>query len=151
MPDSAIAMSLLVGQSPDAVIFAGTDGVIQVWNAAAERVFGFPAAEAIGQDLNIIIPERFRDAHWTGYDRALAAGVTKYAGRSLPTRAQMKDGTQIYVELGFSIIVDNGAVLGALATARDITERFERERADRQKMRDLQAQLEGAAPAPAST
>jgi PAS domain S-box-containing protein len=146
-----IDMTLLVGQSPDAMIFAGTDGIIEVWNSGAERLFGYAPAEAIGQDLNIIIPERFRDAHWTGYDRALAAGVTKYAGRSLPTRAQKKDGTQFYVELGFSIIVHEGVVLGALATARDITERFERERADRQKMRELQAQVEGATPVPAST
>ena len=77
--------SQLLEQSPDATIYAGTDGVIVFWNAAAERVFGQTAAEAIGQSLDIIIPEQYREAHWTGYDRALAAekiGGTKCNGPS---------------------------------------------------------------------
>ena len=70
--------AVLLEQSPDAVIFAGIDGLITVWNPAAQRVFGFAPAEAIGQRLDIIVPEQFRSAHWTGYDRALEAGKTKY-------------------------------------------------------------------------
>ena len=66
--------AVLLEQSPDAVIFAGIDGLITVWNPAAQRVFGFAPAEAIGQRLDIIVPEQFRSAHWTGYDRALEAG-----------------------------------------------------------------------------
>lgn len=128
----------LLDQAPDAVVFAGTDGVIRYWNAAAERVFGFPAADAVGKGLDILIPESFRERHWAGYDRALAAGETKYAGQSLPTRARKADGSEIYVELGFSIIKDAaGAVIGAMATARDITERFERDRQTRRELREL--------------
>jgi PAS domain S-box-containing protein len=137
-------LAAITEQNPDAVIYADNEGIIRVWNAAAERIFGYPAREALGEDLNIIIPERFRDQHWTGYDRALGDKKTKYAGRSLPTRAQMKDGTQIFVELSFAIVVVDGEAVGALATARDITERFERERADRQKMRDLEAKVAAA-------
>lgn len=133
---------ILIEQAPDAFIFAGTDGVIVTWNAAAERVFGFTAAEAIGNDLNIIIPERFRDQHWTGYDRALAAGETKYFGQALPTRAQRADGSSLYVELSFSIVKDDaGTVIGASALARDITTRFERDRANATKLRELEAEL----------
>lgn len=121
---------LLIEQSPDAVIFADSAGIIRVWNAAAERIFGFTKSAALGANLNIIIPERFREAHWRGFKRALAERTTKYAGQSLPTKAVRSDGTQIYVELTFAIVIDaKGDVLGALAHARDITKRFEKERA----------------------
>lgn len=123
---------LLVEQSPDAIVFADTAGAIRVWNAAAERIFGFTKHDALGANLDIIIPERFREAHWRGFARALAEGATRYAGRSLPTRSMRSNGAQIYVELSFAIVLDaNGVVMGALAHARDITERFEKERADR--------------------
>jgi PAS domain S-box-containing protein len=100
MNDEELARALLE-QSPDALIFAGLDGLIKVWNQGAESVFGHTAAEAIGQSLDIIVPERFQDSHWRGYDRALAAGETKYKGQALPTRSVRKDGTDIYVELTF--------------------------------------------------
>lgn len=130
----------LVEDSPDAMIFADREGVIRVWNAAATRIFGHPAEAALGQTLDLIVPERFREQHWTGYDRALAARATKYVGQSLPTRALRADGTQITVELGFAIILDGqGEAIGALATARDITVRFEQERDLRRRLRDLEA------------
>jgi len=133
---------LIVDQSPDAIVFAGTDGVIQVWNQAAAAMFGFSAPDAIGKDLNIIIPEQFREQHWTGYERALAAGDTKYRGQSLPTKAMKANGDTFYVELSFAIVHDDaGAVIGALAHARDISERFERDRASRRQLRELQDEL----------
>ena len=108
-------LSLLHDQAPDAVIFAGTDGVIQTWNPAATRLFGHSQDEAVGQSLDLIIPERFRDAHWKGFDRALADGATKYSGQALPTRSETKDGKTIYVELTFAIVKDaSGSVIGAL-------------------------------------
>lgn len=134
--------ALIVEQSPDAVIYAGRDGVIQVWNAAATEMFGFAKEDAVGKDLNIIIPEQFRDQHWTGYDRALEAGDTKYRGKALPTKALRASGDTFYVELSFAIIRDEGGeVIGALAHARDISERFEQDRAARRKLRDLEAEL----------
>ncbi|NLD36814.1 MAG: PAS domain S-box protein [Desulfatiglans sp.] len=134
---------LLVEQSPDGIVFADKKGIIRVWNRAAERIFGFRAEEAIGVNLDIIIPERFRDAHWRGFERAINERATKYAGKSMPTRAVRSDGTLVYVELSFSIILDaNGDVLGALAHARDITERFEKERADRKRLQELEKILD---------
>ncbi|MEQ8160187.1 MAG: PAS domain S-box protein, partial [Smithellaceae bacterium] len=128
---------LLIEQSPDAVIFADSAGMIRIWNAAAERIFGFTKNDALGANLNIIIPERLRDAHWRGFERALAERTTKYAGQALPTKAVRSDGSQIYVELTFAIVIDaKGDVLGALAHARDITKRFEKERADRQNLQE---------------
>jgi len=132
MTDAELA-TLVHEQAPDAVIFAGTDGVIRLWNAAATAMFGHTREEAVGQSLDIIIPERFRESHWRAFDRALAEGATKYTGRALPTRPARRDGTTVYVELTFAILKDaSGRAIGALAHARDITERFLRERAQRQ-------------------
>src|SRR6185295_17598484 len=112
-------------------------------NAAAVRVFGFTAEEAVGQSLDIIVPERFREAHWRGYERALSEGRTKYSGQALPTRSARKDGSTIYVELTFAIVHDsNASVIGALAHARDISERWEREREQRRKLQELEQKLE---------
>ena len=125
--------TLIVDQAPDAMIFAGPDGAIRLWNRAATTLFGYSSGEAVGQSLDLIIPERFRESHWRGFERALAEGATKYSGRALPTRSARKDGTTIYVELTFAILKNaSGAAVGALAHARDITERFLRERAQRQ-------------------
>ncbi|HJM88665.1 MAG TPA: PAS domain S-box protein [Dehalococcoidia bacterium] len=137
-----VSIESVVEQGPDAVIFADRDGVIRIWNAAAERIFGQTREQAIGQRLDLIVPERFRDQHWEGYERALGDGETKYAGQSLPTRALRGGGEQFYVELSFAIVRgDGGEVVGALATARDITERFEQERTNRRRLEELETAL----------
>ncbi|MCG2633802.1 MAG: PAS domain S-box protein [Gammaproteobacteria bacterium] len=130
---------MIVEQSPDAIIFTDQKGIIRIWNTSAERVFGFSKKDAIGSSLDIIIPESFRKAHWQGFDRAITDRVTKYVGQSLPTKAVRADGSTIYVELSFSIVLDaSGGVLGALSTARDITVRFERDRRDRRRLKELE-------------
>lgn len=140
----------LFEQAPDAIVFADRDGIIREWNAAAERIFGQSAADAIGQSLDLIIPEQYREAHWRGYERALAAGETKYSGQAMPTRSMRRDGETIYVELTFAIVRGaDGTVIGALAHARDISERWAREREQRRRMRELEEQAgRGASDAP---
>ncbi|MGE0059976.1 MAG: PAS domain-containing protein [Dehalococcoidia bacterium] len=124
---------LILDQAPDAIIFAGIDGTVQEWNAAAEQIFGHSCDEAMGQSLDLIIPERFRESHWTAFDAAIAAGKTRLNGKALPTRSMRKDGTTIYVELSFGVVLDSeGTAIGALAIARDITEKFLTERAKRE-------------------
>ena len=108
----------LVEQSPDALIFADPEGNVQVWNAQAEAMFGYPAAEALGRNLDFIIPEHLRARHWEGYARALAAGRTRPGARPMLTRATHKDGSKLYAEFAFGIVTDGARVLGALATAR---------------------------------
>ena len=137
-PISELAI-LLVEQAPDALIFADQTGTIRVWNSAAEKIFGFSASQAIGENLNIIIPKALQEAHQRGFTRALAERSTKYAGQALPTKAVCADGTQIYVELSFATILDaNDAAMGALAHARDITERYNKERAQRKRLQELE-------------
>ena len=135
----AVIAAMLLEQAPDAIIFADRDGIVRHWNAAAATLFGFAPEDALGKDLNLVIPGQFREAHWAGYDRALAAGETKYRGQSLPTHALKATGETFYVELSFAIVHDaEGAVVGALAHARDITGRFEQERENRRRLRELE-------------
>ncbi len=127
-------MGSLIEQNPDAMIFADTDGKILVWNEAAERVFGFAKDQAIGESLDIIVPEKLRKPHWRGYDEAIKRRETKYVGKSMPTKALHAEGSVIYVELGFSIVLDSeDKVIGVLSSARDITKKFKEERANRER------------------
>ncbi len=108
----------IVEQAPDALIFADREGVIRIWNAQARALFGYGAAEAGGKSLDLIIPEHLREAHWRGYRAAIAAGRTRGA-KPMLTRATHKDGSKLYVEFAFAIVVDaSGGVMGAVATAR---------------------------------
>ena len=122
----------LFDQAPVALILADREGRIVAWNRSSTSLFGFEAAEVLGQSLDVIIPEHLRDAHWKGFDRSLASGETKYAGKVMTTRAVRKDGARLYVEFSFSMLKDAaGQVTGALAAGRDGTERFLAERARR--------------------
>ena len=138
-----------IGESAsDAIIFAGRDGVIRLWNRGAELIFGYTAPEAIGQSLDLIIPERLRRAHWKAFDRSMETGLTKYTDRVLTTRSMRKDGGGLYVDLGFGLVKDaNGTPIGAFATGRDCTARYEAERALKARVQELELQA-AAAPRP---
>ena len=113
----------------DALIYADRSGTITRWNRASTTLFGFTAEDALGQSLDLIIPEHLREAHWKGFDAALATGTMKLAGRPTLTRAQHKDGRKLYIEMTFALVKDaGGAVIGSVAMARDVTERVMRER-----------------------
>ncbi len=117
--DAADLFRALVDQSPDALIFADPEGNVRVWNARAEAMFGYTAAEAAGRNLDFIIPEHLRARHWEGYARAIAAGRTRPDARPMLTRATHKDGSKLYAEFAFAIVTDaSQRVLGAMATAR---------------------------------
>lgn len=132
----------LVEQTPDAIIYSDKQGLIQFWNAAAAKMFGFSAEQALGQSLDIIIPENLRRAHWRGFDAAIAAGVTKHSGKPMATKALRADGSEFYTEMGFALVFNGqGEVVGTMAQARDMTERFEKGRADRRRLRELEKQL----------
>jgi PAS domain S-box-containing protein len=61
----------------DAIVAAGADGAIVLWNPAAGRIFGYTEQEALGRSLDLIIPERFRRRHWGGYREVMRTGHTK--------------------------------------------------------------------------
>lgn len=129
--DSPLAERVLACMM-EAVIHADRQGLIALWNPAAETMFGFSAAEAIGQSLDIIIPERLREAHWHGFHAAIASGRTRLNGRPTVTRALHKSGATLYVEMSFAMVcATSGEVIGSVAVARDATERVQREKAAR--------------------
>jgi len=130
MHSSDSLCELILEQAAEAVVYANRQGVIERWNAAATTMFGFSAAEALGQSLDLMIPEHLRKAHWRGFDAAMANGKTRLGGRPALTRGLHKSGQKLYVEMSFALVVDDaGAPLGSVAVARDVTERVEREKA----------------------
>lgn len=124
-------LEAVVLQAPDALICADIEGSIVAWNAGAERIFGHTPAEAIGRSLDIIIPDRFRHAHWEAYNHSIARGRTRHpAGRVLTTRALHRNGNRLYVDLSFGLLKNAaGTVIGVMAIARDSTERHAAARA----------------------
>jgi PAS domain S-box-containing protein len=128
---SALAESILE-QMADAVIYADDTGTIRRWNHAAAALFGYSAAEALGQNLDLIVPEHLRAAHWRGFEAATKSGVMKLQGRPTLTRARHQTGRKLYVEMTFALVKEQavGAARGAVAVARDVTERVEQQRAD---------------------
>ena len=130
----------IVDQAPDAIIFADRGGIIRIWNRGAERIFGYAAADAVGASLDLIIPERFRRAHWDGFQRAIDTGRTKYADRVLTTRSAHRDGSKLYVDLSFGLVTDDGGtILGALAIGRDCTARYAADAALRARLAALES------------
>lgn len=126
----------------EAVIYADLKGIIQYWNQGSEAVFGFTADEAVGQSLDLIIPEKLRKAHWDGYEKAIARGDTVSGRGARITRALHKSGQNLYVDMSFAMVRDQANVLiGSLAVARDATERYQEER-------KLRQQVAGIAPNP---
>ncbi len=129
----------IVSQAPDAIILADREGAIRVWNRGAEALFGHGAAEVLGNSLDVIIPERFRRAHWEGFRKAIETGRTKYDRQVLTTRAVHKDGSTLYVDLSFGLIRDHaGAISGALAVGRDCTARYRADAALRARLAQLE-------------
>jgi len=130
MPTDTTA--LILEQLADALIFADTDGRIAGWNQAASALFGYRADETLGESLDLIIPEPLRSAHWRGYRAAIESGKARLSGKPTLTKAIHKDGRKLYVEMTFALVCDaHGNPIGSVAVARDVTERIERERAER--------------------
>jgi PAS domain S-box-containing protein len=134
-----LAQAVLSTRS-DAIIAADRGGIIRFWNPGAERIFGFLSADALGQSLDIIIPERLRQRHWDGYDRAMQTGRSRYDdGDVLAVPAVRKDGRQVSIEFTVVLLRDGrGELVGIAALLRDVTKRFE-------ETRTLKRQLAAAA------
>jgi PAS domain S-box-containing protein len=139
-PDQPDFFEALATQIPEAIVFADRGGLIRFWNHGAQLVFGFAASEALGQSLDLIIPERLRPAHWTAYHRAIEDGRTRGGNEVRVTRSLHKDGRRLYVEMSFGLVVDEaGVVTGSVAVARDCSKRFAAEQALRQRVAELEA------------
>lgn len=131
----------IVEGSQDAIIFSDREGLIRLWNTGAETIFGYSAEEATGRSLDLIIPEKLRARHREGYKKVMETGVTRYGRELLAVPAQRKDGSRISTE--FTIVLVRspaGEVLGAAAILRDVTARWEKEKALKEKLASVQKQ-----------
>lgn len=132
----------IVDGSDDAIVFADKDGCIRLWNAAAEHMLGYSADEALGQSLDLIIPEKHRPSHWEGYHRVMKTGETAYAGSLLMVPALRADGTRISVEFSVTLIHDEtGGTEGIAAIMREVTERKASQRALQRELADLREHI----------
>jgi PAS domain S-box-containing protein len=133
-PD-ALVQAILSSHS-DAIIAADKDGIIMFWNPGAERIFGHASDAAIGQSLDIIIPERLRKRHWEGYRHVMESGESRYGnGDVLAVPGVKKDGGKVSIEFTIMPLRDeSGALAGVAAIMRDVTKRFEEMRALKQQL-----------------
>jgi PAS domain S-box-containing protein len=126
----------LLGSASDAIIATDREGIINFWNPGAERIFGFAAGEAVGQSLDLIIPENLRARHWAGFHEVMATGVSRYGlGDLLSVPGMTKGGKRISVEFTIVMLKDGEQrVTGTVAVMRDVTRRFEEVRALKRKL-----------------
>jgi PAS domain S-box-containing protein len=136
---SEILAKAILSTHSDAIIAADTEGIITFWNPGAERVFGHTSSAAIGQSLDIIIPERLRKRHWDGYRQVVKTGKSRYGhGDVLAVPAIRKDGRRVSME--FTIVPlrdETGELTGLAAIMRDVTRHFEEMRSLKQKLAEV--------------
>lgn len=135
----------IVEGASDAIIAADREGRIRLWNGGAEAMFGFTAAEAIGQSMDFIIPERLRQRHWDGWNRVMETGVTRYGKDVLAVPALRKDGTTLSIEFTIQLLRDeSGRIYGPAAIMRDVTARFQKDKELRARLKELEAKVAAA-------
>jgi PAS domain S-box-containing protein len=135
----------IVEGAGDAILFADRDGRIRYWNAGAAAMFGWSAVEALGNSMDLIIPERQRARHWHGWDQVMKSGHTRYGRDILAVPGSRKDGSPLSIEFTIQLVRDDaGTLIGASAIIRDVTDRWTRDRETRKRLADLEQKLRGA-------
>lgn len=133
--------STIVTDSSDAIMFSDREGIIRLWNSGAEKMFGFTAGEAIGQSLDLIIPENLRVRHWDGYGRVMESGISRYSTDLLSAPALQKGGTRISTEFSMVMVKDGaGEMLGVAAIIRDVSARWQRDKELKERIKALEAE-----------
>ena len=132
----------VVHATPEAIVAADPSGAIIFWNGGAERVFGYPAEQALGGSLDLIVPEKQRSRHWAGYEKVMATGATKYGDTLLSVPAMHRDGRRLSIEFSVALLRDpDGKITGIAAVIRDVTERWNAERALRARLADAEEDI----------
>ena len=116
-------LRLILETALDAVVVMQSDGVVADWNDRAADVFGWSHDEAVGRTMaDLIIPERYREAHRNGLRRYLESGKGEVLGRRIEVSGLRKNGDEFPVELSISPIRSGEGIL-FVGCLRDITER----------------------------
>lgn len=123
----------------DAIIVADAHEKIVLWNPAATRIFGYLEEEALGNTLDLIVPERQLQKHNEGYSHSMETGSTRYGTSLLKVPAKHKDGSMLSIAFTVGMLFDaSGKANGVVAIIRDETERFAQERALKKRLADLE-------------
>lgn len=139
---TTIDFEQLVAAIGDAIVMSDPSGKITLWNPAAERMFGFTQGEALGQSLDLIIPQRLRERHWVGYHKTMETGQTRYGNDVLRVPAVHKDGRALSIAFTVALLHSpEHDLTGIVAAIRDETERFQEERNLRKRLAELEAQV----------
>jgi PAS domain S-box-containing protein len=139
---AAVDLAQLVTAIGDAIIVAEVGGAITLWNPAAVRMFGFSEQEALGQPLDMIIPERLRKRHWDGFHKTMLTGETKYGTDLLRVPAVDKGGRSMSVAFTVALLFSAAGKPAAIAAViRDETSRFNEDRNMRKRLAELEATL----------
>ncbi|WP_045835349.1 PAS domain-containing protein [Hyphomicrobium sp. 99] len=137
---TSVDLQELVSAVGDAVVVSDVQGAIILWNKAAERMFGYTEAEALGQSLDLMIPEKLRARHWEGYQKTMETGITRYGSDVLQVPAIDKSGRQFSIAFTVSLLHSADGKVSAIASVmRDDTRRFEKDRAQRKRISELEA------------
>ncbi len=138
----SIDFQKLVNAVGDAVMAADAAGRIVFWNPACTRLFGHTESEALGQSLDIIIPQRQQQRHWDGYHATMQTGQTRYGNDVLRVPAVHKDGHALSIAFTVALLQDaDGQVSAIVAVVRDESARFADDRALRKRLAELEGQL----------
>jgi PAS domain S-box-containing protein len=138
--ETTIDFEQLVGAIGDAVVISDASGAITLWNSAAAGMFGFSREEAMGNSLDLIIPERLRGRHWEGYEKTMATGQTRYGHDVLRVPAVHKDGRALSIAFTVALLhAPDQTVTGIVAVIRDETVRFTEDRNLRKRLAELEA------------
>ena len=136
------ALKQLIENTADAILVADRQGLIRYWNIGAERMFGYSAAEAVGQSLYLIIPENLRARHWQGYLRVMKTGQTKYLTERLSSPGARKDGSRLSLEFSMVLLRDNqGGIEGCATIMRDVTARWQKEKELKERLASCETKL----------
>ncbi|MCX7176108.1 MAG: PAS domain S-box protein [Proteobacteria bacterium] len=137
---TAIDLHQLVAAVGDAIVVCDASGAITLWNPAAEYIFGFTENEALGQSLDLIIPERLRSRHWDGYHKTMQTGQTRYGHDVLRVPAVHKDGRAMSISFTVALLYSaDKKITGIASIIRDETSKFNEERALRKRLAELEA------------
>jgi PAS domain S-box-containing protein len=132
----------VVKESPEAIVVTDPAGIIRLWNDGAARMFGYSVDEAIGQNLDVIIPEKLRERHWKGYFQTMATGYTRYGDKLLSVPATHRDGQRLSIEFSVALLRDDAdQIVGISAIMREISERRNAERELRAKISELESRV----------
>jgi PAS domain S-box-containing protein len=126
----------LAETASDAIVSADSHGCIVYFNRAAEQIFGYPAGEAIGQPLTLLMPERFQNPHREGLHRYLKTGEARVVGKSVELAGRKKDGTEFPLQLSLSSW-KTGRDTFFTGILSDITERKEAQETSEQHRKEL--------------